>query len=219
MIDLIIISDAKTKAHHNLTLQAIATAVKSGLPEGSKIIVVEKQTIRSYQHAETIYQQGEFNYNRYCNEGADQGTNPAIAFCNNDLIFYKGWAQGCLWGLTGHQVGSVSPWCQNSHPGLWKDHGIAQGWIGYDIRKHFAGWCFLMDRNIWGAIGRLPEHVAFWYSDNATVDALKRHRVKHGLIRNARVDHLESRTLKSMADVDKHRLTWGQKGRYENKGD
>lgn len=161
-----------------------------------------------------------FNYNRYMNYGLCLCENDYVVLANNDLIFHKNWFSE----IYKHKDESHSFGCWNEYD-KWhtklkeirEDEFNEKGFReGYRTSYEMTGWCFVVKREIFDYF-KLDERVQFWYSDNVYIDDLQRHNFKHIIVRNSKVDHLCSKTTKTM-DKDKQRLlTTGQLKNYNKK--
>lgn len=212
MIDVVIISDAKTLELHNLTIQAINTAkYNAGVP--ANIIVVESQPIE--YDVKTIHPDIPFNYNAYLNLGAREGINPYIAFCNNDLIFFADWAKNLIEGMTRASAESASPF-DECHEIEYRIKKNSKPRVGYWIRKHFAGWCFVWTRSLFEKINH-DEDFGFWCADNSSAELLKKKGVRHVLIPKSHVRHLMSATLYTLPQSEQDIITWGGVDKFNNK--
>jgi GT2 family glycosyltransferase len=201
-IDVVIISDAKNQYCRILTEKAIESArLDSCIGE---VIVIEKQDC-DYEGAKVFRQVGEFCYNRFLNEGAGYGKSEYIAFCNNDLLFEKNWASIIIDEMEMEWVSSASPFSPISN--FSNRTFIEQNsgnHFGYEIRKHFCGWCFVWKRELWDKI-KHDERINFWTSDDATAHQLKENDEKHILVTNSIVHHVNngSVTLNTLPNEDK----------------
>lgn len=63
-------------------------------------------------------------------------------------------------------------------------------------------------------IGQLDESMEFWYSDNVYADQLKANGLRHGLFCNIQVDHLGSKTLKTLPYRDQRKYSINAKAKY-----
>lgn len=208
-LDLIIISDAKTAELQRITQHGIDTAFDGKLINGLNVIVVEGNKDVTYEYAKTVYQEGNFNYNKFLNYGASLGEAEYIAFCNNDLIYEKGWAYNLLYAL---RLGfdSVSPYSHISQAIHKSPHMPKTGeQAGLTVKHEFEGWCFVWRRSLWEEI-KLDERISFWCSDDATVEQLKAAGKTHALVTYAFVEHTNNggHTLKTMHN--RQELTIGQ---------
>jgi len=196
-MDLVIVSDAFDVMRKDMTLETIASA-KRAEKTIETIVVVEKQPVE-YPGCVTVHYDFPFNYHKCMNLGIQSTKGNYFAICNNDLIFYYDWATKIVEAM-GTEYGSASPFAHNVHVQFWGElkHNIE----GYDARSIIAGWCIILKRETYEKIGKLHEGVRFWYSDNIYGEQLKKAGIKHILVHNARVDHLESKTLFAVSHQD-----------------
>lgn len=179
MIDVVIVSNAKTEALYLLTEQAIRTS-------GANCIVVEQQPVE--YDCLTVHYDFPFNYNKCLNLGYQHTANN-VAFCNNDLLFHEGWQ-----GIERHfdQYGSLSP----LNPG-WGFHTEFKAGVyeGYRTGRELCGWCLIVSRDTMEKTGGFDESVSFWGSDDVWGFQLQALGIKHALVADYKVHHLVSRTL------------------------
>ena len=207
LIDIVILSDAKTEELKNVTQRCINT-LKGSESDIFNIIVIESNPNVNWNEG-TIHPDIPFNYNSYCNIGANAGTSEWICFCNNDLIFTKGWATELL--KAGKE--SMSPKCPNNR--LQNDMNEIHE--GYQTAKHISGWCIFMKRNLWNQIGGLDEDFEFWCADDSYREQLIKHNVPHYLVGTSNVVHLGSVTLKTVDSETKEKYTKHQAKKYNAK--
>lgn len=233
MIDIVIISDASKGEGYDLTSQTIQSLIDTNIGLIKRIIVVESDLTANYNRLNInelpitiIRPTGDFNYNSYLNQGIKATKSKYIALCNNDLIFEKNWDSSIIDAikLSSRELGlpvlSASPFCPNTQ-------GKTMGFVpeiylsGYEIRKHISGWCILIDRSILSIIGKLPEEVDFWFSDNLYADKLRKMRLTHILSTRSFVTHYNSgsNTLKSIDGTTKEKFTTGQQTTYNKEKD
>jgi GT2 family glycosyltransferase len=62
---------------------------------------------------------------------------------------------------------------------------------GFQIGRHIAGWCIVAKRQTLKLIGGLDEDFIFFYADNSYAAQLKMAGLKHGLVCNSVVHHLD----------------------------
>lgn len=208
MCDVIILSNAKTPALKEMTQRTIHTLLYSEKAGTFNIIVVEQAGV-TYARTQTIHMPGEFNYNRFANLGVVQGKAPFVCIANNDLIFMRGWFSEML----RHKLLVMSP----KNPGDRRQANIRVTECGYDVGRHFSGWCFVMQRRIWEQIGGLDEDFPFWCADNATVEQLKAINITPALVPNSHVQHLASETLKTLSQSEQDEKTIVQARKFNHK--
>lgn len=144
VLDLIILSKAKSYRDSLMTQKAIDTALDgaNGLP--INIIVIEGG-VGQYHDAKTVYTRDKFNYNRFANQGAGMGTAEWIMIANNDLEFTNGWLHNLL--------SADNPVVSPHEPTDVRQKGIIDNQLGFECGRHFSGWCFMIERKLWLEIG------------------------------------------------------------------
>lgn len=209
-IDIVILSFAKDENLKAITQQGIDTLLASEDPEhiNFNVLVIESnKALQPYQFngATTIYPDEDFGFNKYLNIGIKQTSSKFIALCNNDLIFYKGWATEILKAMDADpELMSATPYCSTFHTGAgFVPAGqVQEGYFGT-----FVGWCFFVKREVFGTIGPLDEKFNFWYADADYCQLLLKHKIKNCLIPLSRVTHLGSESLKTTDSKDQQKLT------------
>lgn len=199
VLDLIILSKSKTYRDSLMTQKAIDTALDgaNGLP--INVIVIEGGT-GDYHDAKTVYNNEKFNYNQFANQGAGMGTAEWIMIANNDLEFTNGW----LHNLLTAECDVVSP----HEPTDIRQKGIIDNTAGYEIGRHFSGWCFMIARKLWLEIGGFDEDVDFWFSDDVVVEQVKALGIKPMLVKESIVRHAGSVTMKQLDEAEQNDLKW-----------
>jgi len=183
MVDLIILSNGK-----NISLRQMTQRCIDSINDDRCRIIVIEQTAAKYKNCETVYKPEQFNYNAFANYGAKMGSNEWIMIANNDLIFNNGW----LDALMDYPVVEVmSPKCLNDK----RQRMVLNNAYGYEVGKHLAGWCFIINRKTWEQIGGFDEDFSFWCADNSLVEQLKQIGVKPIVKPKAIITHLGSTTL------------------------
>lgn len=166
-------------------------------------------TIENY----SLYLEPYVGYNKSLNNGAKQGDSEYIAFCNNDLKFQKGWLPPLLKALETYH--SVSPWCPLTHKQWWGKAKPSKPFSSYQSGKCVAGWFIMMKRKTWERIGGFDERFTFWYCDDSYAQQLKRIGMRHALIPNSIVHHLQSKTLQTLPKEQQKELTTDQTKLFE----
>lgn len=224
MIDVVIISFAKSPEFKKLTMDTVDTLFSSDRNLNFKVYLIESNKDEAYleyktrDNIEIIYPTTPFGYHRYLNIGIAAGSNPYVCLCNNDLLFRDNWATNMLTAMRKDpKLLSTSPFSNKPHRTIFKLAADNKVDYGYTIRRHIAGWCIFQKREIYKKIGKLDEHFEFWYADNDYGETIKRKGIKHALIRNSVVDHVESKTLKSISAEEQHKLTRAQVKTFTDK--
>jgi len=218
-LDIAILSDSKTEYHYTLTKEAIKSLFDSVVDITINVFVAEKQPGVSFEGCTMVRQDSigsEFNYNKFMNYLASLGTGEYIAFCNNDLIFEHGWGEKIIEGMEKEGLQSASPFCRTTH-GLNRMHPTGAIRKGFTVRLEFAGWCFVMKRDAYKAMGGLDEDFGFWCADNSVVEQLKANGYTHGLVTNSVVNHIGGQTLNTISPIEKEQMTFVQVKKFNKK--
>jgi glycosyltransferase involved in cell wall biosynthesis len=195
-----------------MTREAL-NSLQAGEPEMAFEIILIDSSHRSVRYVGArTYQgpSGKFNYHRAINMGLQYARADWVVLCNNDLLFEPGWMSAILAAHTKRpDIWSFSPWLPNSE---WPD-AAAELLEGYRVRQEVMGWCIACKREVFNHI-TLLEHVAFWFSDTVYADLLQLKGIKHAVVRDSLVTHLESRTLRTLEEQIQRELTTGQEKPY-----
>ena len=209
--DLIIVSKSISQQLIDITTNCINSARQDC---ELNVIVVETSGMKVKYDANVMYYQGLFNYNRALNYGLLYAKSDVHILANNDLIFHQGWSEvGDLMKVNGFDSASV---LSNDI----RQRGFERGdyiYEGFNIGVHLTGWCLFVTKEAIQKIGKLDETYDFWYSDNVYADQLKAHGLRHGLFCNIQVDHLGSKTLKTLPYREQRRYSVNQKYYAERK--
>lgn len=203
VVDVVMLSKATDPRTRRMTQKAIDTCRAGAGSLPVRVIVVEQAPGVSYRHAETIPgPDGPFGYNASANYGAGRGSAAWIMVANNDLVFEPGWLHPLI--NAGHEL--VSP----HNPGDPRQRDLPEGGeTGLVNGRHLSGWCFMISRRLWQAIGGFDERFRFWCSDDATLEQCAAAGVEPMIVPGSRVRHLVSATLRREG-ADDGALTWGQ---------
>lgn len=220
--DIVILSFAKDADLRAVTEHCLDTLVASEDPEviHFRIFVLESNHAAppySQVGVETIYPAAPFNYHAYMNKGIACGAAPLVAICNNDLEFKAGWASALLAAFASDAtLQSASPFCAIHHPG----YGFGQNtgnYYGYRVLREIAGWCLVFRREMLKVTGPLDERFYFWYADDDYARTLQEHKLKHALVTDSVVNHLDSRTLQTHTSAKQWMMTKRARYLYEEK--
>jgi len=200
VVDIIILSFAKNNHLLQLTQQTIDTCLRSDPGINFNILVLEQSPAVTYTRATTHHITESFNYNRFMNIGIGMTSGEYVCLCNNDLLFQPRWCTNMLKAMESEHLLSASPLCPKTQGATFKTGPNID--YGYSNAKHLSGWCIFTDRFLYEIIGLIDEDFPFWFADNAYAEQLKKHNVKHALIRNSWVEHKGSRTLKTLEEQE-----------------
>lgn len=201
-VDIIILSHAKSLALKQLTQQTINSCHKSESDIKFNVLVIEQASGVVYENAATHFLSEEFNYNRFMNIGIEATHSEYVCLCNNDLLFNRGWVTNIISAMKQFNLLSACPRCPDS---TYK--GVSSVDFGYNNRHHMSGWCIMTARKLFETIGKIDEDFPFWFADNAYAEQLKKHEIKHALVRSSIVRHLGSRTLSTLNPNEYNEMT------------
>ena len=162
------------------------TIVESG-PEGIQELVYPSPW-------NTIRPDSTFNFHRYLNCGIAAQRADYYLLCNNDLLFHAGWLRELLDAVKVAGLGSACP----MSPGLESQELLRQNCrakfkVGYQVAREVSGWCLLVSADTLRQIGPLDELFDFYFADYDYALELRRRNIKHALVFDSRVSHLEDK--------------------------
>ncbi|QTF81908.1 glycosyltransferase [Gordonia phage Guey18] len=202
IVDVVILSNAQSSMLKRMTQEAIDTCLAGANSLPVNIIVLEQNWSVEYKNAETRHMAGEFHYNEFANYGAALGNAPWIMIANNDLIFEDGWLHELL--AADHPI--VSP----ISPKDVRQQDITGNEVGNTVGRNLSGWCFMISRELWSAIGGFDDRVSFWGSDDVVVEQVLAEGYSPMAVSSSVVHHLGSMTLKRQGSNKQNELTWEQ---------
>lgn len=222
-VDVVILAFSNSEELIQTTNDALRTLYESE-DDSIKfhVYLVESKKGISYKYKnldiKMIYPDVPFGYHKYLNIGRKQGTSEYVVLCNNDLIFHKHWATNIL--LQFHSVPdliSTSPYNNGTHAQLYRIPRSSGMHYGYRTGMHITGWCIFHKRKIYDIIGDLDERFIFWCCDDDYGMTIKKHNLKHALVSDSVVDHVESKTLNTKNKHEQEILTNQQYKIYKQK--
>lgn len=213
IIDIIILSFAKSQQHYLLTINAIKSLKESNHFNRFNVLIVETNPSVNYDElgVKTLYFDEPFNYNGFANKAIMSCDNELIGVFNNDVIFDENWFNEIIKLDIGNSIESLSPISLTS-ASQREFIGCKYPVHGYEIARQLSGWAIVFTRELWLKIGGLSEVVSFWCSDDVYAQQLREKGVFHYLIPTSIVNHVEngSNTLKTLDGDLKESLTYGQ---------
>lgn len=211
-IDVVIPSLSKPELHAMIK-DCIRSLRESEADITFNVILVESgPEIFDFGQDETVkFDLPKFNFNHALKQGIARCTSDWIVLANNDLIFHSQWMTKLLEIAKKREgVSSFSPWDPRSHPRHFR---LPQEiYLGYEVTKHIAGWCIVAKSSVFKKI-ELSEEISYWYSDNNYADELKKHGIRHALVRNSVVTHLCEQTTRRLEN--RKEMTHDQRALYE----
>ena len=219
IISAIILSNTKDSSYFEMTNQCINSLLQSSKEHTFQVLLYESnaESIYTYRQPEvtTVVPQEPFNFNRFYNLGLAQCEGDYVWLLNNDLIFAPDSTDAMLEAfMLDPELLSASPWEPKTHQ---VHTGCERILYGYAIARYVCGWAIFVKKKIFEIIGPYDEKFIFWYQDNDYAENLKLHGLKHGLVRNSVVQHLESISHKTLPRGRAHEFKQGMKQVFINK--
>jgi glycosyltransferase involved in cell wall biosynthesis len=171
-----------------------------------ELIVIESGAIAlaTYHipHIQIIaYDTASFNFHHALNLGLEQAQGDYIAFCNNDLIFHNHWLETIIKEMKNNSLDVASP-VDPEKDKLWMIDKKNTSFIkGYEIQKHFKGWCFVVDKNVFKVLQQFDERFDFYFADTDFITQVEIAGFKHAVVLDAHVHHLEKKSQETVQDV------------------
>lgn len=161
--------------------------------------------------AKFIFPEQEFNYNKFLNIGISHIETDKFIISNNDVIYEP----GCTYQICSSLsiFDSVSPTDLLNKRQL---NILGPCVEGYEIEKHINGCCIGMTKKTYSIIGKFDESFKFWYQDNDYANLLRKHNLKHALLRDAKIKHIGHQSHALLGE--KHNeMTHGLEKTYKEK--
>lgn len=137
-------------------------------------------------NANFIFPEGDFNYNKFLNEGIKHINDTKLVISNNDVIYEP----GCMEEIENKLdvFDSVTPQDLNTHVNITEDV------LGTKVGYHVLGCCIAFNKNILNKIGMFDETFKFWYQDNDYCNNLKKFNLRHALLSKAKIRHSKAQS-------------------------
>lgn len=194
-VSAIFLAKTDSSESFEMTTNCIQSAMDSEPNLELEIIIVESNN--KYFESSFIYPdfvkiiipQDNFNFHKFLNIGIQQATGNFIALCNNDLIFHKNWFTEIF------KIANLHPEILSFSPNGTANVSTQQlkFQIGYKVAQQLKGWCIVVKPKIFKKIGVLDEKFSFFYADNDYGMTLKYYNIKHALVFNSYIEHLEKK--------------------------
>lgn len=214
MIDVIMLSKGDDHTKRIMTQKAINSILSNDKDEFN-IVVVETITGVTYRGCTVIHPDKQFNYNKFTKIGYKYTSGDYVLFVNNDIIMLRNCTKYLKNAL------EIYPCVCPMNP-RWPEHSKIRDEYseGYSIWEpsRFTGWAFMMKRQTIEGLGidkLFPNELAGWYSDNWITEVLRNNGLKSALVRSAKLEHLQSVTIKSLKKEEKDYYTNGQRTNFD----
>ena len=175
-----------------------------------EVLLMESNRESAYKYdsrVRVIKPEEKFGFHRFFNIGLEQTSGEFIAFCNNDIVFEKGWWSAIMKVKKEHPRFMCFSPVDSSYPLMAEE--IAKGKdyvIGWENKRHFAAWCFVWERKVFKTIGRFDETFDFYSADNDELLTLRKYAIPNVLVTESEVKHL-SQVVTKKVGVNKYAVT------------
>lgn len=176
-----------------------------------QVILVESNKDNTYRYddrVEVIVPEEKFNFHRFFNIGLEHANGEFIAFCNNDIVFTKGWFSAIMKVKAIHPEFMCFSPLDRSYP-LMSEEALPSSnnyYIGWENKKHFAAWCFVWDRKVFDTIGKFDETFDFYSADDDELQTLRYYAIPNVVVTHSQVKHLSQVVTNKMNNPEAFRI-------------
>lgn len=213
-LSVIFLSYAINDSVYEMNCNAIDSLIQSeNWANGQlQIILIESCKSNKYEYGgevELLIPDERFNFHRFFNIGLDNSWGDFIAFCNNDVLFEKGWFSAMMEVKEAHPRFMCFSPLDDKYPGMTakalpRDKAYYCGW---NYGKYFAPWCFVWQRKVFKTIGRFDETFDFYAADADETNTLRYYAIPSVVVTRSVVRHLSSQTVSKERKINEHRIT------------
>ena len=206
-LSIVFLSRVNNDASITMLVNAITSCIETTLDYKVEIIVVESGDLdKAQQIVENKailipYNFSDFNFHRALNLGLENANGRLICFSNNDVVFYKDWFKHVDQSMILHGLDLASP-VDPKDDKLWMmDKGAKTFIEGYQIQKHFKGWCFIAHKRVFNVIKKFDERFDFYFADNDFITQVEFSGFKHAAVLSSKVHHLAKDSISDVKDA------------------
>lgn len=151
-----------------------------------------------------------FNYNRYINFAIPYLKHDWLVISNNDVSYERGWFSEIM---KIHEqrpdIHSFSPRDPLFFMRYYDGHFVGnqlQYFESYKVSEALMGWCIVIKKESFDKIAPLDELFDMYYQDNDFAMMLQANGIKHALVRNSIVSHLQTITVTNYTDSQRRKM-------------
>lgn len=216
-LSVIILSYAVDDEIYQMNCRAIETLFASEKwgDDEPEVLLMESNRNSLYKYDSRVRMMmpdEKFGFHRFFNIGLDNTSGEFVAFCNNDIVFDKGWWSAIMNVKKKHPKFMCFSPVDSNYPMMAEE--IAKGKeyvIGWENKRHFAAWCFVWERKVFKTIGRFDETFDFYSADDDELLTLRKYAIPNVLVTGSEVKHL-SQVVTKKVGINKYAVT--DKERY-----
>lgn len=176
-----------------------------------QVFLVESNKQNPYRYddrVEVIVPEDKFNFHRFFNISLEYANGELIAFCNNDIVFTKGWFSAIMKVKAIHPEFMCFSPLDRSYP-LMSEEALPSSndyYIGWENKKHFAAWCFVWERKVFEIIGKFDETFDFYSADDDELQTLRYYAIPNVVVTHSEVKHLSQVVTNKMDESEAHKV-------------
>lgn len=176
-----------------------------------EILLIESNNEITYDYPNSvrvIVPNEKFGFHRFLNIGLAEAIGEFIAFCNNDIVFQKGWWTAIKCVKEQHPKFMCFSPLDRSYPMMSEQEmpSTKDYYIGWENKRHFAAWCFVWERKVFDIIGAFDETFDFYSADDDELQTLRYYAIQNVLITASEVKHL-SQVVTIKQGINKYKVT------------
>jgi GT2 family glycosyltransferase len=210
IIDVIILTDSTDVF---MTQRTINTLHYSDIMHEFRVQLVDSGTndpLRYRGYHNYIHPESSFNYNKFLNIALTYCVGEWVVISNDDVSYEKGWFSTMM---NVHEqrpdIEAFSPkdpllyakWFPNHFTGTNSTY-----YESYTVTESLQGWCTVIKRSALNNVLPFDELFDMYYQDNDYAERLKQVGIKHALVRDAIVCHMETLNVGQIGDVKSRKL-------------
>ena len=209
-IDVIILTDS---TNITLTQRTIDTLHDSEIDFRFRVQLVDSGTQDPNRYARIhnyIHPESSFNYNKFLNIAFTYCQADWVVISNDDVSYEKGWFTEMM---TVHQqrpdIEAFSPRDPLLYMRYFPNHfigGVDDYFESYAVTEALQGWCTVIKRTALDKILPFDEMFDMYYQDNDYAERLKEAGIKHALVRDAIVCHMETLNVQQIGEAKAKKL-------------
>lgn len=208
-LSVIILSYAIDEEIYRMNCRAIDSLYASEIwnDDEPEVLLMESNRAARYEYdsrVRVMMPEEKFGFHRFFNIGLDNTSGEFIAFCNNDIVFEKGWWSAIMKVKVEHPKFMCFSPVDSSYPMMAEE--IAKGkdyTIGWENKRHFAAWCFVWERKVYKTIGLFDETFDFYSADDDELQTLHYWAIPNVLVTGSEVKHL-SQVVTQKVGINKY---------------
>ena len=175
-----------------------------------EVLLIEsnRETTYTYDSRVRVLMPAEkFGFHRFFNIGLEQTSGDFVAFCNNDIVFQKGWWSAIMKVKKEHPRFMCFSPVDSSYPMMAEEIATGKEYtIGWENKRHFAAWCFVWERKVFKTIGLFDEIFDFYSADDDELQTLHYWAIPNVLVTGSEVKHLSQVVTKKIG-INKYAVT------------